>query len=79
MTEWNAPPGNAIWYVEVIAGRDVTDAEINPTHQVGEWLGTETESFDGYTMQEGRPTLAERDELLPEGWVRIESTVKRLR
>lgn len=67
----DATPREARWYVEIIIGRDVTDGG----HYGGNVIGTETESIDGYTDQEDRPTVKQINSLVPEGWKKVESTV----
>jgi hypothetical protein len=77
----NAAPSEARWYVEIIIGRDVLDdrADVKP-YADGKpaVIGTETESIDGYTAQEDRPTVKELNTFVPEGWKRLESTISEI-
>jgi hypothetical protein len=72
----------ADWYVEVIFGKTYCPClgrckpELRDNHE--RQYGTETDSNYSYFKGGQRPTLAEINTLVPNGYYRIESTVKEI-
>jgi hypothetical protein len=70
-------PSEADWYVEVIYGKTFCGHKNCRRDECARQHGTETDYNYDYFKGEERPTLAERDAMVPDGYVRLESTVKR--
>lgn len=72
-------PHEADWYVDIVIGQTFCPHGTTCTRKLcARQHGTETSSVDGWFMGE-RPTVADRDALVPKGWSRIESKVQRCR
>ena len=75
--------GEADWYVEVIYGKTYCPclgrckSEVRAGHE--RQYGTTTDSNYGYFKGSQRPTIAELNSLVPQGYHRIESTVKAIK
>ncbi|MFL4491705.1 hypothetical protein ACJ6WD_10690 [Streptomyces sp. VTCC 41912] len=71
-------PSEADWYVEVIYGKTFCDEHGFKCRRDAceRRYGTETDYNYGYFKGVERPSIQDRDSLVPDGYVRRESTVK---
>lgn len=69
------PPSEAQWYVEMVIGQTFCPHGTTCRNkECARIYGTDTSSAYEY-FKGPRPTIADRDALLPPGWSRLESTV----
>lgn len=69
-------PHEADWHAEVIIGQTFCPHGTTCTRKAcAHEYGTATSTIDGWFTGE-RPSVADRDALVPAGWSRIESVVK---
>lgn len=72
----DASPSEARWYVEIIIGRKVEIVRrYGDDYKRPADVPTETSYIDGYTTQSDRPSIKQLNELIPDGWTRLESHV----
>lgn len=71
-------PAESDWYVEVIYGKTFCEHKNCRRDACARQYGTETDYNYGYFKGEERPSIPDRDALVPDGYVRLESTVTRI-
>lgn len=76
MSSEQCTPCEADWHVELVIGQTFCPHGTTCLRKrCAEQYGTATESADGW-FKGDRPTIKDRDALLPEGWSRLESAVR---